>query len=82
MELTQKERKKLIFKGGVPLQMEYWARSVALDPKPTQQQILTVRELFALKDAYTRNKYWIFEDKLRLTEVSYHTIPRKKARSR
>jgi hypothetical protein len=81
MELTQKERKRLITKGSVPLQMEYWCRTVALDPNPTQQQITTVKELFAITDAYTRNKYWIFEDKLRLTEVSYHTIPRKKANS-
>jgi len=81
MELTAKERKRLITKGGVPIQIEYWARTVALDPNPTQQQILTVRELFAIKDAYTRNKYWVFEDKLRLTEVSYHTIPRKKTYS-
>ena len=81
MQLTQKERKRLITKGSVPLQMEYWCRTVALDPNPTQQQITTVRELFNIKDAYNRNKHWIFEDKLRLTEVSYHTIPRKKANS-
>ena len=81
MQLTQKERKRLITKGSVPLQMEYWCRTVALDPNPTQQQITTVKELFAITDAYTRNKYWIFEDKLRITEVTNHTIPRKKANS-
>ena len=81
MQLTQKERKRLITKGSVPLQIEYWCRTVALDPNPTEQQILTVRELFAIKDAYTRNKYWVFEDKLRITEVTNHTIPRKKANS-
>ena len=81
MELTEKERKRLITKGGVPIQIEYWARTVALDPNPTQQQILTVKRTICYKDAYTRNKYWVFEDKLRLTEVTNHTIPRKKANS-
>ena len=81
MELTERERERLIRKDGVPAHLTYWARQIGLDPNPTEQQILTVRELFAIKDAYTRNKYWVFEDKLRLTEVSYHTIPRKKAHS-
>jgi hypothetical protein len=81
MKLTQKERERLIRKDGVPKHLTYWARQISLDPNPTEQQILTVRELFDIKNAYVRNQYWIFEDKLRLTEVSYHTIPRKKVHS-
>jgi hypothetical protein len=81
MKLTQKERERLIRKDGVPKHLTYWARQISLDPNPTEQQILTVRELFDIKNAYVRNQYWVFEDKLRLTEVSYHTIPRKKVHS-
>jgi hypothetical protein len=81
MKLTQKERERLLRKDGVPKHLTYWARQISLDPNPTEQQILTVRELFDIKNAYVRNQYWIFEDKLRLTEVSYHTIPRKKVHS-
>jgi hypothetical protein len=81
MKLTQKERERLLRKDGVPKHLTYWARQISLDPNPTEQQLLTVRELFDIKNAYVRNQYWIFEDKLRLTEVSYHTIPRKKVHS-
>ena len=81
MQLTARERERLIRKDGVPAHLTHWARQISLDPNPTEQQILTVRELFAIKDAYTRNKYWVFEDKLRITEVTNHTIPRKKANS-
>ena len=81
MELTAKERERLIRKDGVPAHLTYWARQISLDPNPTEQQILTVRELFAIKDAYTRNKQWVFEDKLRVTQTTIHTIPRKKANS-
>ena len=81
MELTAKERERLIRKDGVPAHLTYWARQISLDPNPTEQQILTVRELFAIKDAYTRNKHWVFEDKLRVTQTTIHTIPRKKANS-
>jgi len=81
MQLTARERERLIRKDGVPAHLTYWARQIGLDPNPTEQQILTVRELFTSKDAYTRNKYWVFEDKLRITEDTTHTSPRKKANS-
>ena len=81
MQLTAKERERLIRKDGVPAHLTYWARQIGLDPNPTEQQILTVRELFAIKDAYHRNKHWVFEDKLRVTQTTIHTIPRKKANS-
>jgi hypothetical protein len=81
MKLTEKERERLLTKNGVPEHMSYWARSVALTEQPTEQQINTVKELFALKSSTIRHGYWIYEDKLRFTKVSYHTIRQKKAHS-
>ena len=81
MKLTEKERERLLTKNGVPEHMSYWARSVALTEQPTEQQIQTVKELFGLQPSTIRYKYWIYEDKLRFTKVSYHTIPRKKVHS-
>tara|TARA_R110000803_G_scaffold178789_1_gene241193 strand:- start:191 stop:484 length:294 start_codon:yes stop_codon:yes gene_type:complete len=69
MELTAKERSKLLIINSVPPNIQHWAMAVGRDPNPTEQQILTVRQIFDLS-VYERNLHWIFEDKLRLKPES------------
>ena len=72
--LTEREIQRCIMLQGMPEHFCYWARCVALDPNPTEQQILTVREIIS-NNHYDNLKHWIFEDKLRLRPVStFHKV--------
>lgn len=70
--LTEHERLRLTAKNGVPDTIEYWARSVGFDPNPSQQQIATAREIFALP-IYKRHNICIWKDKImqRTNVVNY-----------
>jgi len=70
--LTAKERERLTVKNGVPDSIEYWARCVGLDPNPSQQQIVTAREIFALP-YWKRQNICIWKDKIvhRTNVVNY-----------
>jgi len=70
--LTDYERERLTVKNGVPDSIEHWARTVGFDPNPSQQQIATVREIFALP-YWKRPNICIWQDKIvqRTNEVNY-----------
>ncbi len=70
--LTDQERERLTSKGGVPHNIEYWARGVGFDKNPSQQQIATARAIFDMA-YHQRHKICVWEDKLvqRTNVVNY-----------
>jgi hypothetical protein len=70
--LTERERERLTSRGGVPQNIEYWARGVGFDPNPSQQQIATARAIFDMP-YHTRHNICVWEDQLvkRTNVVNY-----------
>lgn len=70
--LSDSERERLTSKGGVPHNIEFWARGVGLNPNPSQQQIATARSIFDMP-YHQRHKITIWEDQVvqRTNVVNY-----------
>jgi hypothetical protein len=70
--LSERERERLTSKGGVPQNIEYWARGVGFDPNPSQQQIATARAIFDMP-YLSRHNICVWEDQLvqRTNVVNY-----------